>query len=248
MAADFAFSADLRTRITGNLARFQPRLLGADGLRHAAVGLVLLPDAGDRTCFVLTRRQSTLRRHAGQWALPGGRREPGETSEAAALREIHEEISLDLRPEAVLGRLDDFVTRSGHLISPFVLWVSGQAALVASPDEVEAAFRVPLSELDHPEALRLRPDFVAAYEKIAQGYFRLNRLPEAITAYKQVTQFKPGDATAYDNLGVAHLKLMQYAEAVEAPTAAILYQFREVALHGREVRVADVEQPFFTWH
>ena len=35
---------------------------------------------------------------------------------------------------------------------------------------------------------------------------------------------------------------------VHAPTAALLYQFREVALHGREVRVADVEQPFFTWH
>ena len=204
MAADFAFSADLRTRITGNLASFQPRLLGADGLRHAAVGVVLLPDVGDRTCFVLTRRQPTLRRHAGQWALPGGRREPGETSEAAALREIHEEISLDLRPEAVLGRLDDFVTRSGHLISPFVLWVSGQAALAASPDEVEAAFRVPLSELDHPEALRLRP--------------------------------------------LLHFVIPSLETTVHAPTAAILYQFREVALHGREVRVADVEQPFFTWH
>jgi len=204
VAADFAFSADLRARITGNLARFQPRLLGADGLRHAAVGVVLLPDAGDRTCFVLTRRQPTLRRHAGQWALPGGRREPGETSEAAALREIHEEISLDLRPEAVLGRLDDFVTRSGHLISPFVLWVSGQAALAASPDEVEAAFRVPLSELDHPEALRLRP--------------------------------------------LLHFAIPSLETTVHAPTAAILYQFREVALHGREVRVADVEQPFFTWH
>ena len=204
MAADFAFSADLRARITGNLARFQPRLLGADGLRHAAVGVVLLPDVGDRTCFVLTRRQPTLRRHAGQWALPGGRREPGETSEAAALREIHEEISLDLRPEAVLGRLDDFVTRSGHLISPFVLWVSGQAALAASPDEVEAAFRVPLSELDHPEALRLRP--------------------------------------------LLHFVIPSLETTVHAPTAALLYQFREVALHGREVRVADVEQPFFTWH
>ena len=204
MAADFAFSADLRARITGNLARFQPRPLGADGLRHAAVGVVLLPDAGDRTCFVLTRRQPTLRRHAGQWALPGGRREPGETSEAAALREIHEEISLDLRPEAVLGRLDDFVTRSGHLISPFVLWVSGQAALAASPDEVEAAFRVPLSELDHAEALRLRP--------------------------------------------LLHFVIPSLETTVHAPTAALLYQFREVALHGREVRVADVEQPFFTWH
>src|SRR5438132_2629234 len=112
VATNFSFSADLRARITGNLASFQPRLLAADALRHAAVGVVLLPDVDDRACFVLTRRLSTLRRHAGQWALPGGQREPGESSEAAALREVLEEINLDLRPDAVLGQLDDFVTRS----------------------------------------------------------------------------------------------------------------------------------------
>jgi 8-oxo-dGTP pyrophosphatase MutT (NUDIX family) len=201
--ADFSFTAELRTLVREHLSRFEPRLLSADGLRHAAVGVVLLADNDGRTCFVLTRRLSTLRRHAGQWALPGGRLEPGEDSEAAALREIHEEINLELPSEALLGRLDDFVTRSGHLVSPLVFWSEGETALVASPDEVDAAFRIPLSDLDHPEALRLRP--------------------------------------------LLHFSIPSVPTTVHAPTAAILYQFREVALHGREVRVANTEQPLFAW-
>lgn len=203
VASDLQFTDQLRARIRGNLATFRETLLEADGLRHAAVGVVLLGDTGDRACFVLTRRLSSLRRHAGQWALPGGRLEPGEAPVAAALREVREEISLDLEPQTVLGRLDDFATRSGHLISSFVMWAPGQAALAASPDEVDAAFRVPLSELDHPQALRLRP--------------------------------------------LLHFAVPSLRTTVHAPTAAILYQFREVALHGREVRVADVEQPYFAW-
>ena len=172
-------------------------------MRHAAVGIVVLADATAQACFVITRRLSTLRRHAGQWALPGGRLDASETAQAAARREIREEINLDLPADAVLGRLDDFVTRSGHLISPYVLWAPGQVSVVASPDEVDSAFRVPLHELDHPRALHLRP--------------------------------------------LLHFVLPTLPTDVHAPTAAILFQFREVALHGREVRVADVEQPFFAW-
>jgi 8-oxo-dGTP pyrophosphatase MutT (NUDIX family) len=203
VATTLQFSDELRARISANLASFRATLSNGDGLRHAAVGVVLLPDTTDRACFVLTRRLSTLRRHAGQWALPGGRLDPGETPVTAALREVREEINLDLAPDAVLGRLDDFVTRSGHLISSFVVWAPGEAVVVVNPDEVDAAFRVPLSELDHPQALRVRP--------------------------------------------LLHFAMPSLRTTVHAPTAAILYQFREVALHGRDVRVADVEQPFFAW-
>jgi 8-oxo-dGTP pyrophosphatase MutT (NUDIX family) len=201
--AELAFNPKLRRLIQDRLAAFSPILLAAEGLRHAAVGVVLVPDEADRACFVLTRRLSTLRRHAGQWALPGGRLEPGETSEAAALREIHEEVGLDLGLESVLGRLDDYVTRSGHLISPLVVWASTPDPLTVNPDEVDAAFRVPLIELDDPRALRPKP--------------------------------------------LLHFAIPSVSSTVHAPTAAMLYQFREVALHGREVRVADVEQPFFAW-
>src|SRR5437868_7733593 len=120
--ATYCFTASLREKIAHNLAALEPHRLDAEGLRHAAVGVVLVPDRQGRACFVLTRRLATLRRHRGQWALPGGRLEAGETEPEAALREIHEEIGLDLPTAGILGRLDDFATRSGHLISPLVVW------------------------------------------------------------------------------------------------------------------------------
>jgi len=195
-----SFTPELRQRISANLAVLEPRILDAAGLRHAAVGVVLLPDRRGRACFVLTRRLSTLRRHSGQWALPGGRLETGETEAIAALREIQEEVGLDLPADAILGRLDDFASRSGHLISPIVVW-SENDGLVVSPDEVDAAFRVPLDELVQPGSLSFEPLL----------HFALN------------------------------------GSTVYAPTAAILYQFREVCLHARNVHVGHVEQPFFAW-
>jgi 8-oxo-dGTP pyrophosphatase MutT (NUDIX family) len=197
------FTPDLRERIQHHLDAFEPALLSAAGLHHAAVGVVLLPDRAGRACFVLTRRLTTLRRHAGQWALPGGRLEADETPQQAALREIHEEINVDLSPSAIVGRLDDFVSRSGHLISPIVLWAPDDTEPAPSPDEVDAAFRIPLDELDDPHNLRLQP--------------------------------------------LLHFAMPSVETTVHAPTAALLYQFREVALHGRHVRIDNIEQPFFAW-
>ncbi len=68
------------------------------------MALVLLPDDEGRACFLLTRRADRLRAHARQWALPGGRIDPGETAEGAALRELAEEVGLTLGAYAVLGR------------------------------------------------------------------------------------------------------------------------------------------------
>jgi|ERR687886_948142 8-oxo-dGTP pyrophosphatase MutT (NUDIX family) len=208
MADASAPTPALRDRIARHLAAFEVRAPEAPDYRRAAVGVVVLDDDAGRVCFALTRRPTTLRRHAGQFALPGGRLDVGETPQAAALREIAEEVGLHLGPEAVLGRLDDFATRSGHLITPFVVWAGPDAPLAPSPDEVEAVYRVPLSELDRPGNPRIE----------AGG---------------------PGERPLIYFALVGTL--------VFAPTAAILYQFREVALHGRPVRVAHFEQPLFAW-
>jgi ADP-ribose pyrophosphatase YjhB (NUDIX family) len=72
-------------------------------------------------------RSLALRSHPGQWALPGGRIDAGETPEAAALRELGEEVGLIVDAGEVLGRLDDFTTRSGFVITPVVVW-AGQAS------------------------------------------------------------------------------------------------------------------------
>jgi 8-oxo-dGTP pyrophosphatase MutT (NUDIX family) len=116
-------------------------------LKVAAVAITLVETAGD-TAFLLTRRAATLRGHAGQWALPGGRAEPGEAPGETARRELAEELGLVLGPDAELGLLDDYPTRSGYVITPVVLWGGADPELVPNPAEVGELHRVPLAAID----------------------------------------------------------------------------------------------------
>ncbi len=97
--------------------------------------------------FLLCRRASRLNNHANQWALPGGRLDPGETPVEAALRELDEEVGLRLGTDAVVGWLDDYPTRSGYVITPIVIWAGGAGELRPSPDEVVAVYRIGLHAL-----------------------------------------------------------------------------------------------------
>ncbi|MBV9132539.1 MAG: CoA pyrophosphatase [Chloroflexi bacterium] len=203
MSPPFLFADELRQRIAANLALHEVVALQAEGARPAAVGVVLIADDVGRACFVLTRRAAALRRHSGQWALPGGRLDADESAVDAALREIREEIGLALPAESVVGRLDDFLSRSRHLITPFVFWAAAATELQLDAREVAAAYRVPLDELDRPQNPVRQP--------------------------------------------LLHFEFDVPGTTVYAPTAAILFQFREQALHARHVRVADEEQPYFAW-
>jgi 8-oxo-dGTP pyrophosphatase MutT (NUDIX family) len=199
----------LRDRLRANLAAFEP--IAADGgdLRRAAVAVAIVEGAGGRASFVITLRASTLRNHAGQYALPGGRIDAGETPEQAALRELDEEVGLRLGPEAVVGRLDDFATRSGFAITPIVTWGGRALDLAPNPSEVADARAIPLDVLERPEVPTL------------------TRIPESD---RPLIEIDLGDD-----------------DPVWAPAAAILYQLREVGLHGRDTRVAHFEQPVFAW-
>ena len=104
--------------------------------------------------FILTRRGSTLNAHANQWALPGGRVDEGETPLEAAIREVEEEVGLSLRADDLLGRLDDYPTRSGYVITPFVFWAGVDAEPVANPDEVASIHRISLRELTRDDSPR----------------------------------------------------------------------------------------------
>ncbi|GAB88732.1 NUDIX hydrolase [Gordonia rhizosphera] len=136
-------------------AEVQRRLDGFDrrasdghdsGVRPAAVALTIAERDGHQGIWLM-RRPATMRRHAAQYALPGGRLDPGEDHSTAALRELHEEIAIDLPADSVLGLLDDYPTRSGFVITPVVCWVDGDQTPTPNPDEVAKLFFVTFSEL-----------------------------------------------------------------------------------------------------
>lgn len=180
----------------------------APALKRAAVAVALTgADAPGGTAMLLTLRAAGLRAHSNQWALPGGRCDEGETPEQAALRELHEELGLQLGAGDVLGLLDDYPTRSGYLITPVVVWADGGAALSPNPDEVASVHRIALENIEDADA------------------FSFTTIPEST---RRVIRFRHA------------------GQFIHAPTAALIYQFREV-LAGRDTRVAELEQPVFAW-
>jgi ADP-ribose pyrophosphatase YjhB (NUDIX family) len=241
------FDERLLARLRANLQAHMRREHPLDGRRHAAVAIVVLDSHSDRdddgdpvaardidmsavpgdprdergrtldgqmvgvaggAAFLLCRRPPNMRRHAGQWALPGGRLADGETPLDAALRELDEELGLRLGPESVVGWLDDYATRSGFVITPVVLWCGDDPTLAPDPDEVAAAYRIGLQAL-----LDSEPRFIP--------------IPES---QRPVLQLPLGN------------------DLLHAPTGALVYQFREVALRGRIGEHVDhVEEPVFAW-
>jgi 8-oxo-dGTP pyrophosphatase MutT (NUDIX family) len=136
-----------RDTIAGRLAGFPRVAADRPDLKQSAVALcVTETDVGP--ALLLTRRAARLRAHAGQWALPGGRRDPGETAVQGALRELAEEVGVIVAPSAVLGVLDDYVTRSGHVMTPVVCWAGPVGTVVGAEAEVAAVYQVPLADLD----------------------------------------------------------------------------------------------------
>ena len=202
------FDMALRSSIARNLAQREAAQMDKPGLKRAAVCLIVTDDGAGGAALVMTLRAKHLSTHSGQFALPGGRVNAGEPAIDAALREVREEIGLELAREAVLGRLDDYPTRSGYLITPVVAWAPEDARMCANPEEVDVIYRVPLAELGRPGS----PEFAA--------------IPES-----------DQPVIRYPLLGTL----------VHAPTAAVMYQFMEVAVHGRATPVAHLEQPVWAW-
>ncbi|MGQ0479409.1 MAG: NUDIX hydrolase [Pseudonocardia sp.] len=207
------------------LAAFEPTSVAHPGLSAAAVAITLVTGARGTISVLITRRAPKLRTHSGQWALPGGRVDAGESVPDAARRELAEELGLKLPPSALLGRLDDYPTRSGFVMSPVVLW-AGRVG-VDRPGRVGVA---EVTSADGVAALRPRSAEVAAVYGITAE--QLDVEPRFVT-------IPESDSPV--------IQLPLFGRFVHAPTAAVLHQFREVALHGRATRVAHLEQPVFAW-
>ncbi len=136
----------LQVALTRAVACRPARRLDLEGHGRAAI-LVPLLDTPEGPSLLFTVRAPHLRRHAGQIAFPGGRVDPGETELAAALREAREEVGLDVRSDAVCGRLDDHPSPFGLIATPFVARIAWPAPLVMQSSEVVETFVVPLAAL-----------------------------------------------------------------------------------------------------
>src|SRR5258708_21816168 len=194
------FDDTTRRNIAERCAAFArlPASEPAPALKRAAVAIALVQagEVSDATALLLTLRAAGLRAHRGQWALPGGRCDEGETPVMAALRELHEELGLDLRPVDVLGLLDDYPTRSGYLITPVVVWAARSAVISPNPEEVASVHRIALDDIKREDA------------------FSFTTIPDSTRRV---------------------IRLRHAGQCIHAPTAALIYQFREV-LGGRDTR------------
>ena len=200
----------LKSTIQQNLDAFSMQRIATDSsLTRAAVAVVVSRHSQHRSpCIYLTLRSDKLRKHAGQFALPGGKLDRAESIQQAALRELEEELGIALESSSVMGLLDDFQTRSGFSITPVVVWNDSDQKLKPNPDEVARCYEIPVTEL-------LAKDLSSNDPPSHQSLFSIN--PASVGA------------------------------SVYSPTAAIIYQFAEIALRGRHTRVNHFEQPAFAW-
>ena len=127
-----------------------PGMEPARTLTPAAVLVPLVARPGGLTAM-FTQRTDHLLHHAGQISFPGGHMDPGDgTPEETALRETEEEVGLDRRHVEIVGRLDEYVTRTGFSITPVVALVTPPFETNPDPEEVDDVFEVPLSFLLDP--------------------------------------------------------------------------------------------------
>lgn len=124
-------------------------------LRAAAVLLPLIPREQE-DAILFTVRSQALRKHKGQIAFPGGKRDPEDRDLAdTALRETHEEIGIAPPGIQLVGALPPFPTHTGFYIHPYVGRLDWPLEFTPQYAEIDEIFQVPLRHLLDPTIYRM---------------------------------------------------------------------------------------------
>ncbi|MDD5628875.1 MAG: CoA pyrophosphatase [Elusimicrobia bacterium] len=166
------------------LSRRAPRRILAPGRSCTSVALIL---AGarprDLAVLLMERVQHPHDPWSGHVALPGGHSEPEDADRlATALRETEEETGLRLRPEDLLGELDDLSPRTATYpelaVRPFVFGLLRRPACAPGPEAAEC-FWVRLDGL--PPAVCAETFVIAGQPRRLPAFKLGNRIVWGIT-------------------------------------------------------------------
>lgn len=161
--------AGLEDTLRDRLRLRERRALPLAGETAASVLIALFVDPSGELRVWLLRKIETLRRHGGQVALPGGKRDPGDaTPLETALREAEEEIGLLRSASCLIGDFDDYVTSTGYVVWPHVVFVDPGFTPVADPNEVARVFSAELACFLEAPSLQRVPLFGA--DRDVPGY------------------------------------------------------------------------------
>lgn len=146
---------EFKQRIRTILAGRSRRILDDPNRVCAAVLIPLLFKDGEWHVLVTQRTQS-VKHHKGQISFPGGACEVDDADlQATALRETFEEIGVPPEAVEVLGALDDFLTITNFVVTPFVGIIPHPFVYELNEHEVETVIKVPLSFVRDPTHLRV---------------------------------------------------------------------------------------------
>ncbi len=173
---------------------------GNDAVVQSGVILLLFPE-GDGFGTVVIQRPTTMKNHAGQIALPGGKMEKHDrTIIATALRETEEEIGIAASEIRILGQLSPvYVQVSNFIIHPVVAYYEGHPAINIDPSEVADFYKIDLNDLLTPDNLVVH-NVETLYGLLAVPGYSINGLfiwgatamilSEFLEVYRQVNRGK----------------------------------------------------------